>query len=383
MKKIVLAIDSYKGCLSSREAEEAAAQGIRRIFPFCETVCLPVADGGEGMLDALVSATEGRYIPIRAHNPIMEIIDTRYGIAADEKTAFIEMAAVSGLPLLPPEKRNPLLTTSYGTGELIRDALEKGCTRFIIGLGGSATNDAGMGMLQALGFRFFSKNKMELGLDTAINGKMMKNIDFIDTSSALPSLFSAHFTGACDVHNPFFGSNGAAYVFAPQKGATPAMTEELDNGLRHLSMTILKCTGKSISHLPGSGAAGGMGGGMMAFLNSELKSGFGLIAEMLNFEEQIKDADFIFTGEGKSDRQTLMGKTAYGILAKARRQQIPIILLSGSIEDTEELNQAGFHAVFSTTPFPISLEQAMNRENACTNIRRTAEQICRIINIRQ
>lgn len=381
MRKIVLAIDSFKGCLSSTEAEEAAAQGIRRVFPACEIVCLPIADGGEGMLDALVAATEGRYVSVRVHNPLMEPIEARYGVAADGQTAFIEMAAASGLPLLPPAKRNPLLTTSYGTGELILDALRQGCTRFIIGLGGSATNDAGMGMLQALGFRFFDGQGREMGTGSGICGGDLSRIARIDASASHPALRTARFTGACDVRNPFFGPEGAACVFAPQKGASPAMVEELDKGLRHLATIIRQCTGKDIASLPGSGAAGGMGGGLLAMLKAELKPGIELLADMLRLEEHLRGVDLVITGEGKADRQTLMGKVPAGILARARQQQIPVILLAGSVEDTEALTEAGFHAVCPITPRPLTLEQAMQPDTARENIRLAAEQTARIIRL--
>ena len=229
MKKVVIAIDSFKGCLSSAEAGKAAAEGIRSVFPECEILSLPIADGGEGMLDVLIAATNGREVQISAHNPLMEWHDTYYGISEDGKTAFIEMASISGLPLVPPEKRNPMLTTSYGTGELIRDALERGCRNFIIGIGGSATNDAGLGMLQALGFRFLDKEGkiLETG-----NGKILMEVVSIDTSFVHPDLRTSHFTVACDVQNPFYGLEGAAYIFAPQKGADRKMVEALDTGLR-------------------------------------------------------------------------------------------------------------------------------------------------------
>lgn len=379
MKKVVLAIDSFKGSLSSLEAEEAAAQGIRRVFPACETVCLPIADGGEGMQEVLVSATGGSYIHTRAHNPLMEVIDTRYGMAGDGKTAFIEMAAVSGFPLLPPEKRNPLLTTSYGTGELIREALDKGCTRFVIGLGGSATNDAGMGMLQALGFRFFNAEGKELGTEEAVCGRTLAEIDRIDTSMAHRALRAAHFTAACDVRNPFFGPEGAAYVFAPQKGATPDMVKLLDQGLKQVAAVLRRCAGKDISDVPGSGAAGGMGGGLLALLNAELRPGIDMLADFLHLEEHLEGADLVITDEGKADRQTLMGKVPYGILARAQKRQVPVILLAGSVEDTEMLNEAGFLAVCSITPCPLSLQQAMLPENARMNMRQMTEQLLRLL----
>lgn len=375
MKKAVLAIDSFKGCLTSAEAEAAAAEGVHAALPECEVIRIPVADGGEGMLDVLIAATHGKSISVQAHGPLMELREARYGISGDGQTAFIEMAAISGLPLVAPEKRNPMQTTTFGTGELIRDALQRGCRHFIIGLGGSATNDAGLGMLRALGFRFPDKT----GNVSGYGGQMMGKVDSIDTSSVHPLLSGCTFTAACDVRNPFYGTDGAAYVFAPQKGADAAMIEALDAGMRHLAAVIFRTTGKDISSCPGAGAAGGMGGSLSAFLNAELKPGIQLLLEMQNFAEQIKDADLIITGEGKSDRQTVMGKVPYGILTEARKQHIPVVLIAGGIEDTDILTRTGFHGIFSITPSPVALEQAMQPEFARMNIRRTVEQICRII----
>lgn len=319
-QKIVIAIDSFKGCLTSAEAGEAAAQGVHAACPECRTIVLPVADGGEGMLDVLLAASNGKRITVRAHDPLMQPCDANYGISGDGNTAFIEMAAISGLPLVPADKRNPMKTTTFGTGELIRDALERGCLRFIIGLGGSATNDAGLGMLQALGFRFFDKEGHEVGSmkkGIALCGALLSAISSIDSSSAHPALKKTCFTAACDVRNPFFGPNGAAHVFAPQKGADADMVKELDVAMQHLSDVIFRTTGKDVSLHPGAGAAGGMGGGLHAFLDAQLKPGIELLLETLDFAEKIKDADLIITGEGKSDRQTLMGK-AFGHLAGSK-----------------------------------------------------------------
>lgn len=252
-----------QGCLTSAEAGEAAAQGVHAACPECRTIVLPVADGGEGMLDVLLAASNGKRITVRAHDPLMQPCDASYGISGDGNTAFVEMAAISGLPLVPADKRNPMKTTTFGTGELIRDALERGCLRFVIGLGGSATNDAGLGMLQALGFRFFDKEGHEVGSmekGIALCGALLSEISSIDSSSAHPALKKACFTAACDVRNPFFGPNGAAHIFAPQKGADADMVKELDVAMQHLSDVIFHTTGKDVSLHPGAGAAGGMGG---------------------------------------------------------------------------------------------------------------------------
>lgn len=375
MNKVVIAIDSFKGCLTSEEAGNAVMKGVKAIFPDCETLLFPVADGGEGMLDILVSATKGKYRTLPAHDPLMEPMQGRYGISGDGQTALIEMAAVSGLPLVPEEKRNPMLTTTYGTGELIRDALEQGCRRFIVGIGGSATNDAGLGMLQALGFRFRDKQGNLLGT----GGRILSQVASIDTSAVHPALKEARFTIACDVHNPFCGPDGAAYVFAPQKGADAGMVKELDAGMQALALVIRSATGKDISDVPGAGAAGGMGGGFLAFLNAGLKPGIRLMLDALDFGEKIKGADLVFTGEGRADRQTAMGKVPFGVLEEARKQHIPVIVLAGCIEDTEQMNRAGFQGVFSITPGPVSLEKAMEPEFAGENIRRLVTQICSVI----
>lgn len=378
MRKVILAIDSFKGCLSSKEAETAAAQGIRHVFPTCETICLPVADGGEGMQRVLTEALNGQEIRLSAHDPLMQMRQTAYGLSGDGTTAFIEMAAISGLPLVPLRQRNPSLTTTYGTGELIKDALNRGCRRFVIGLGGSATNDAGLGMLQALGFRFRDRYGNELGKAQPMCGQLLSEIAFIESSTALPALREARFTAACDVCNPFFGPEGAACVFAPQKGADPEMVAALDKGLQHLAQVIRQTTGHDIATLPGAGAAGGMGGTLSALLNAELKPGIDLLLDLTDFDKLIEGADLIITGEGKSDRQTVMGKVPSGILKRARRQGIPVILVSGSIEDADILNQAGFRTAFSITPAPMSLEEAMRPSTACQNIMQTVGQICRI-----
>lgn len=374
MQKIILAIDSYKGCLNSKEVEEAAAEGIHSVLPSCQTICIPVADGGEGILDILIQSTQGNYINIEAKDPLMRPCLTNYGILGDKKNAVIEMARINGLPLLSIEERNPMITNTYGTGELIRDALEKGFRKFLIGIGGSATNDAGMGMLQAFGYRFYDSKgkKLEAG------GEQLLRVAHIDTSEVIPTLHEARFIIACDVSNPFYGPQGAAYIFAPQKGASPEEVRILDAGLQHFARIIRSTTGISIDDLPGAGAAGGLGGCMAAFLHAALKPGIDLILDALHLEKQLAGADLIITGEGHSDRQTLMGKVPTGVLKRAQSAGIPTLLLSGGIEDIETLNKAGFLAVFSTTPSPLSLEKAMDPETARQNIRETITQICRI-----
>lgn len=371
-KRIVIAIDSFKGCLTSAEAGEAAAEGLRSVSPECDVVCMPVADGGEGILDVLMRTIGGQEILISAHGPLLEPQDTRYGISKDGQTAFIEMASISGLPLVPPEMRNPMLTTTYGTGELIRNALERGCRNFIIGIGGSATNDAGIGMLQALGFRFLDIGGNEVGIG---NGEALLQIASIETDAVHPGLSSSRFTIACDVQNPFHGLDGAAYIFAPQKGADEKMVKMLDEGLRNFAGIIYRTTGQDIANYPGAGAAGGMGGSLLAFMNAELKPGIRLMLDTMEFGTKIKGADLIITGEGRADKQTLMGKVPTGILDEAKKQNIPVVLIAGSIGDEEELLRAGFKGVFSINPPLTPLEKAMQPEYARIRIRRTVEDI--------
>lgn len=371
MKKIVVAIDSFKGSLTSGEAALAVEEGIREVYPACEVLRFPIADGGEGVLDVLVAALDGIPVFVVAHNPLMQPIDARYGLSSDGKTALIEMAVVSGLPLIPVDKRNPLFTTTFGTGELIKDALLRGCRDFIIGIGGSATNDAGLGMLQALGYRFLDKNGQELG----VGGRIMEEVAGIDASAVLPELAASRFTVICDVNNPFCGPDGAAHVFASQKGADEAMIRQLDNGMAALARVILQYTGKDIVSVPGAGAAGGLGGGLFAFLNARLVPGIDLLLDMLDFKQQIADADLVITGEGKIDHQTLMGKVPYGILKAAQEKNIPVIAIAGIVEERDVLQAAGFEDVHSVTPFDMPLEQAMLPESAKDNIRKAVSSL--------
>ncbi|GHT27874.1 glycerate kinase [Bacteroidia bacterium] len=377
MKKIVVASDSYKGSVSSLEVALSAEAGIRKVLPDCEVVKVPVADGGEGTIDALVSAMDGTIISCRVHDPLMNNIQAEYGILGDGKTAVIEMAAASGLTLVPVEKRNPLLTTTYGTGELIRDALLRGCSNFLIGIGGSATNDAGTGMLQALGFHFLDAEGKELDK----GGQILSRIRSIDHTHTLPQLKDAVFTIACDVNNPFSGENGAAFVYARQKGADDEMIRVLDNGLKSFAATVKETEQKDIDSIPGAGAAGGLGGGFVAFLQATLKPGIQMVLEALHFDERILYADLIITGEGKLDRQTGMGKTPAGVLEAGKKQHIPVIAIGGSVEETETeaLNKQGFLAALSIQPGPVSLEQAMDKTFAVRNIERVVEQLIRIM----
>lgn len=369
--KILIAIDSFKGSLTSEEAGQAVQIAIRQTNPNIETEIVPIADGGEGMLSVMQKAIEGTMHTLLVHNPLMKIIPASYGISPDRKTAFIEMANASGLPLIPEEKRNPLKTTTYGTGELIRDALENGCSEIIIGIGGSATNDAGIGMLQALGYRFLDKQGNVLGQ----GGEMMGKVAHIDISQKHRMLKNTHFTVACDVQNPFYGPNGAAFVFAPQKGATPEMVYLLDQGLRSFAQVIFKETGKDITNLPGSGAAGGLGGSLSAFLNADLQAGADLLLEFSQFERKLGNTQLILTGEGKIDKQSLMGKITGKILQIGKEKDIPVIAIAGCVEDQEELLRAGFKAIHQIKSGSMPLEKAMEPGIAVQNIQRTVSHL--------
>ena len=375
MRKIVIASDSFKGSISAAEVAACGERAVHRLFPDCEVVQLPVADGGEGTVETLTAALGGQSVATVVHDPLGRLITAQYGLITKEKTAIIEMATASGLPLLQPEERNPWLTSTYGTGELIRDALERGCRKFLIAIGGSATNDGGMGLLQALGFRFLDAEGQELpGC-----GGSLSRIAQIDTSGALSALTECQFTVACDVTNPFYGREGAAYVFAPQKGADAEMVEALDLGLRHFAQLIQTTQGIAIDQLPGAGAAGGLGGGLVAFLQARLRPGIEMVLDALQFDTQIAGADLIFTGEGKLDAQTCMGKTPFGVLRRAQRQGIPVVALGGAVEAIEELNRCGFLAVLPILPYPTSLAKAMDPTFTQQNIERTIAQVLRLI----
>ena len=375
MRRIVVAADSFKGSLSSLEVAEAFACGFHRVFPHCEVEKVAVADGGEGTVEALVQTLGGERVSVMVHDPLMRPIEACYDIVNGGRTAVIEMSAASGLPLLTAQERNPLKTTTYGTGEMIADALGRGCREFLIGIGGSATNDAGVGMLRALGFRFLDAEGAEL----VGGGEILEHIYSIDNSGALPSLRDATFRVACDVTNPLYGSEGAAYVFAPQKGADEAMVERLDAGLKSFAEVVKRYNGEDIATLSGAGAAGGLGGGFKALLGARLERGVDMVLEAIRFADIIKGCDLVVTGEGRLDCQTMMGKTPSGILQMAKSQGIPCVAIGGAIEKCKELEQGGFAIMLSVSPEDMPLAQAMQREVAMANVERAAEQIARLL----
>lgn len=376
MKHIILAIDSFKGCLSSAELGKAAAEGVRAVFPACQTTILPVADGGEGTVDALTQATGGEIVKATVHGPLGQPVEARYGIAADRRTAILEMASASGLALIPYNIGNVMEASTYGTGELIADAIRRGCRRILMGIGGSATNDAGVGMLQALGFRFLGA----AGENIRPCGGNLERIRSYDAIHVHPELASCHFRVAVDVDNPFYGTEGAAYVFAPQKGATPEMVRQLDRGLQHFSALVLQEKGIDLQQIPGSGAAGGLGGACHAFLGAELLPGIEMVLRELDFDRLLADADLVITGEGKIDRQTLRGKVVAGVARHARERGIPVIALTGNATDlSPALYDMGMTACFPIHPAPVSLEKAMEAEYARENVRKVVEEMMRVV----
>ena len=355
--KIIVSPDSFKGSLSAATAARAIADGIGRAAPEAEIVLIPLADGGERTVEAFVTAVGGRVIPVEATGPMGTPVEAFIGLL-DSGTAVVEMAAASGLPLVPQEQRNPLLATSYGTGELIRAALDVGCRRLILGIGGSATNDGGVGMIQALGGRFRDASGAEVGP----GGGELSRINSIDLTGLDPRLQRVRTTVACDVENPLTGPNGASVVFGPQKGATPEMIAELDASLRNLADVIRRDLGIDIESAPGAGAAGGMGAAALAFLRAELESGIDVVMEVTHFGDALNGAAAVFTGEGRVDAQTLQGKVINGVLKTSSARGIAVIVLAGSIEpEGYGLVDHGAAAVLSMVDRPMTLAEAQER----------------------
>lgn len=360
--KIVIASDSFKGSLDSLGVADALAKGVIEVFPCATVQKIPVADGGEGTVEAVTMALGGRFQKVMVADPLGRDVEATYGISGD--MAVMEMASCCGLPLLSADERNPLLTSTFGLGQMISDAISRGCRRFLVGIGGSATNDAGIGMMAALGARFLSENGAEL----APIGSSLLDIDYVDLTGVCPLLRSCSFTVACDVDTIFYGPQGAACVFAPQKGADAEAVNLLDRGLEHFSKVLLEATGKDVSLMKGSGAAGGLGGGMNAFLSARLTPGIEMVLEAIGFDELIRSSRLILTGEGRMDAQTAMGKTAAGILAHARKQNIPVLAFTGGLIDADKVLEMGFAGVCPITQRPQRLEEAMRPETASENL---------------
>jgi glycerate 2-kinase len=375
--KIVIAPDSFKGNLTAKQVADALEIGIRRVIPDAEIVKIPMADGGEGTVQALVDATDGEIITAEVSDPLENRIKAEFGILGDlQKTAVIEMASASGLPLVPRDKRNPMLTTTYGTGELIRIALDKGCRKLIVGIGGSATVDGGAGMAQALGIRLLDKN----GNEIAKGGGGLEHLDRIDIASLDPRITETTTIVACDVDNPLVGPRGAPEVFGPQKGATPEMVQILDKFLDRYADIIKRDLGIDIKNIPGAGAAGGLGAGLMAFLGAQLKSGIDIVIDASGLEKHLKDTDIVITGEGKIDRQTIYGKTPIGVARTAKKYGIPVIAFAGNIgSDSHVVYDHGIDALVSIISYPMTLDTAMERSKEL--LADSAERAIRLVNI--
>jgi glycerate 2-kinase len=374
--KVIIAPDSFKESLSALEVANAIEKGFRDIFPEAEYVKIPMADGGEGTVQSLVDATGGRIVKTEVTGPLGDRVQAFFGMLGDGKTAVIEMAAASGLHLVPSEKRNPLVTTTRGTGELILAALDEGAEHIIIGIGGSATNDGGAGMIQALGGRLLDRHRQEIGP----GGGSLSELADIDLSGLDVRLKHVKIEVACDVDNPLTGPKGASAVFGPQKGATPEMVATLDKNLQHYADVIERVLGKQVKDIPGAGAAGGLGAGLLAFLEAELKRGVEIVLETVKFHERIQDASLVITGEGRIDGQTIFGKTPIGVAKAAKRYNIPVIAIAGSVsDDSDVVLSHGIDALYSIVPGIIPLEKAL--ANAEYYVTKTARNIAAACNI--
>ncbi|MEZ2457318.1 glycerate kinase [Salinicoccus roseus] len=373
--RVVVAIDSFKGSLSSYEANQSACAGIKNAVPNAELSIFPMADGGEGTVDALIEKMRGEKVAVSVTGPLYKKVQASYGIVREESMAVIEIAEACGLPLLDAKELNPSLTTSYGVGELIAHAYQEGCRKFVIGLGGSATNDGGVGMLQALGFKFLDYERAEINY----GGEELSRIHKIEATDESDKYRDCDFRVACDVTNLLCGNHGASYIFGPQKGANPEMVIRLDKCLENFAQTTFQELGIELKNIEGGGAAGGLGAAFYGYLNARLESGINLVLDTLGIEEQIKEADLVITGEGKMDGQTSMGKVPAGLALLSSKHEVPVIGIAGNLtSDAYQLNHSGIQGVFSIQTAPISMEKALDKEVAAFNIEKTVEQIIRV-----
>lgn len=371
--KILVAPDSFKSSLFASQVAVAMEEGIRAVLPQVQVTRLPLSDGGEGLVDALVSASGGEFVTEEVTDPLGRPVSSYWGLMGDKKTAVIEMAAASGLPLLDENERNPMVTTTYGTGQLIKAALDRGCRKLIIGIGGSATNDGGGGMAQALGASLVDEEGRELPFGGGYLHKLRK----IDLSGMDSRLKNTRIRVACDVNNPLTGSRGASSVYGPQKGATPDMVEKLDRALKHYAQVIYRDLGIDVENVPGSGAAGGLGAGLMAFLNGELTPGIELVMEAVGLEKELKNCSLILTGEGELDAQSIYGKVPVGVARAAKKENVPVVVLAGSVaEDLEMIHREGITACFSIINQPMTLEDAMQK--TADLVKTAAEEVIRL-----
>ncbi len=373
---ILLAPNAFKGCLTAPQVCDALAEGITRIFPDAEIIKVPVADGGDGTVESLVSATGGQFFTQEVTDPLGGRVNARFGVMGDGETAVIETAEASGLRLVPNEKRNPLITTTYGTGELIRAALEKGCRKLIIGIGGSATNDGGAGMAQALGAKLLDASGNEL----PFGGAALARLARIDNGTPLRYVpyYEPSVVVACDVDNPLCGDKGASAIYGPQKGATAEMVKQLDAALAHYAEILKRDLGKDVANVPGAGAAGGLGAGLMAFLDARLERGVDIVMRAVNMRERVQHAHLVFTGEGAIDGSTAFGKAPVGVAQAAKEFGVPVVAVVGSAGvGYEDVYAHGIDAVVPITLRPMTLEEAMS--DARHLIADAAERVMRLI----
>lgn len=374
--RFVVAPDSFKGSISAIGVAEAMEKGIKTVFPSAAVFKVPIADGGEGTVEALVATTGGEMMMQEVIGPLGKPLQAHWGILGDKETAVIEMAAASGLPLVPQKQRDPRITTTYGTGQLMRAALDKGIRKLIIGIGGSATNDGGAGMAKALGVRFLDQD----GDDLPDGGAALGNLARIDLAGIDPRLAQTEILVACDVDNPLCGPRGASAVYGPQKGATPEMIDELDAALAVYAICASTATGKAVAELPGAGAAGGLGAGLLFFSNAQLRPGVEIVLEAAGFSGLVSQADLVFTGEGRTDFQTAFGKAPVGVAKAAKQFDVPVVCLAGGLgKGAEHVLAEGIDAIFSVVPQPMSLEECM--EAGPVLVENATEQLCRLLKI--
>ena len=375
MTKYVVAPDSFKESMTAKEVCDAMEKGIKEADSAAEVIKVPMADGGEGTVDSLVDATQGQRVIVEVTGPLGNKISAYYGILGNGTTAVIEMAKASGLEIVEKKKRNPMITTTFGTGELIRDALDHNVKEIIIGLGGSSTNDGGSGMAQALGAKLLDQNNHQI----PFGGGNLDKLDKIDISNLDSRLQDVKIILASDVTNPLIGKDGASRVFGPQKGATPEMVEKLENNLQHYAKIVKRDLNKEVALVSGAGAAGGLGAGLIAFTTCEMRRGVDLAIEVTKLEEKIRDADYVFTGEGGTDFQTKFGKSPYGVAKLGKKYHKPVISLAGYLgEGIDSLYSEGFTAIFGIIPGACDLSTAL--KNGPSNVARTTENIVRLLN---
>lgn len=375
---VVVAIDSLKGSLTSVEAGTAIREGIKRVYPEADIRVLPLADGGEGTVEALTCGMGGDFQEVPVTGPLGSSVLCRYGIISKTKTAIIEMAGAAGITLISERARNPLHTTTYGVGEIIKDAIGKGCRKFIIGIGGSATNDGGVGMLQALGYGFLDAD----GRQVSPGAKGLYEIASITEENVIPQLKECEFRIACDVTNVLCGPSGCSCVFGPQKGATLEMVQNMDLWMRHFAKMVQQVRPEADAERPGTGAAGGLGFAFLSFTNAVLDSGIDIVLQEIGLEKHIKDADFVITGEGRLDSQTVMGKAPIGVAKLAKKYDKPVLAFSGMVtEDAGVCNEHGIDAFFPILRRVVSLKEAMKQENSRKNLTDTVEQVFRLVKL--